>query len=83
MGFSDGYQHAVEEIDGSDSRQGGTVNKLVRADMVYLKYPQGGAVFSASCIIWAGCLNYNNYENNVSRITENVLRKFSASSQLP
>ncbi len=75
-GFSDSYQHVVEEVEASDSKQGGTVNPRVRADMVYFEGPRGGAVFSAGAITWCGCLSANGYRNNVSRITENVLNKF-------
>ena len=76
--FTDYYQGVVEEVDIADSRQGGTVNPLVRADMVYFEGPKDGAVFSVGSIAWIGSLSHNNYENNVSRITENVLRRFSA-----
>jgi N,N-dimethylformamidase len=76
-GFSDGYQFVVEELDTSDSKQGGSVNDRVRADMTYLEYENQGAVFCTGSVTWSGCLSYNNFENNVSRITENVLRKFS------
>jgi N,N-dimethylformamidase len=74
--FSDTYQGASEEVLISDSRQGGTVNPLVRADMVYYEYQNRGAVFSVGSITWCGSLSYNNYRNNVSRVTENVLRHF-------
>ena len=49
-----------------------------RADLAYLEYPNGGAVFSAGAICWRGALSCNGYDNNVSRITENVLRNFAA-----
>ena len=81
-GHSDAYQHVVEEVLASDSKQGGTVNPKVRADMVYFEYPKGGAVFSASSIAWCGALSYNQYNNNVSRITDNVLRRFAAQGPL-
>ncbi len=48
----------------------------VRADMVYFETPNEGAVWSSGSITWCGSLGHNHYENNVSRITENVLRKF-------
>ncbi len=67
----------------SDSRQGGTVNRLVHAHLAYLEYPNGGAVFSTGSIAWSGSLSYNNYTNNVSRITENVLRRFASDEPLP
>lgn len=77
-GFSDGYQHVVEEVLNSDSQQGGTVNPLVKADMVYVEYPNSGAVFSTGSIGWCGSLSHNNYLNNVSQITRNVLDRFAS-----
>ncbi len=83
-GHSDAYQHVVEQINTSNgANPGGTVNPLVRADMVYLEYPHGGAVFSTSSIAWCGALSFNGYTNSVSRITENVLRRFAADEPLP
>jgi N,N-dimethylformamidase len=38
--------------------------------------PDGGAVFSVGSIAWAGSLFHNKYQNNVSQITGNVLRRF-------
>ncbi|PYR44755.1 MAG: N,N-dimethylformamidase [Acidobacteria bacterium] len=84
FGHSDAYQHVVEQINTSNgAHPGGTDNPLVRADMVYLEYPKGGAVFSTSAIAWCGSLSFNSYDNNVSRITENVLRRFSSDVPLP
>lgn len=82
-GHSDAYQHVVEEVNTSDSRQGGTVNPLVHSDLAFLEYPNGGGVFSTGSIAWCGSLSYNNYTNNVSRITENVLRRFSGDALIP
>jgi len=48
----------------------------IHADMTYFETPNDGAVFSVGSICWCGSLSHNNYDNNVSRITENVLRKF-------
>lgn len=47
-----------------------------RSDLVLLEYPRGGAVFSVSSIAWCSCLSYNRYQNNVSRLTHNVLDGF-------
>ena len=74
--FSDSYQHVVEEIMMSNSRQGATVNELVRADMVIVPYPQGGAVFSVGSISWCGGLSVDDYGSDVSVITGNVLDAF-------
>jgi N,N-dimethylformamidase len=83
FGHSDAYHHVVEEVNTSDSRQHGTVNPLVYANLAYLEFPNGGAVFSTGSIAWSGSLSYDNYTNNVSRITENVLRRFASDAPLP
>jgi len=54
------------------------VARLPQADMTLTAYPQGGAVFSTGSVTWCGCLSYNDYDNNVARITRNVLERFLA-----
>ena len=54
----------------------GAQNPAVRADIVFFDWPNGGAVFSVGSIAWAGSLSHEGYDNNVSRITGNVLRRF-------
>jgi len=76
-GFSDAYQATSEDILTSDSRQGGTVSPLVRADMVFFERARGGAVFSTGSIAWCGALLDNDCQNDISKITENVLRRFA------
>jgi len=49
----------------------------VRAEMVFFEGPNGGAVFSTGSIIWAASLAHAGYDNNVSRVTDNVLRRFT------
>jgi N,N-dimethylformamidase len=78
-GLSDWYQHVREEVPMSDSKQSGTVNDKVRADMVYFECPNGGAVWSVGSIAWCAGLSYNGYDNAVSRITRNVLTAFTNS----
>ena len=51
-------------------------NARVRADMVFFETENGGGVFSTGSIAWIGSLSHNRHDNNVSRITENVLRRF-------
>jgi N,N-dimethylformamidase len=81
VGHSDSYQHAVEEAIRMSAHEGGSRQPLVRADMVYVPYPNGGAVFSAGSISYAGCLSHNGYDNNISRITSNVLTRFLRSAR--
>ena len=49
----------------------------VYAEMTFRSIAGGGAVFSTGSIAWSSALNHNNFENNVSAITGNVLRRFS------
>ena len=49
---------------------------VVRADMVFFETPAGGAVFSVGSISWFGALARNDYDNDVAKITENVVRRF-------
>ena len=66
----------IEDLLAVMPGQGGTENGDVRADMTYTEWGNGGAVFSVGSMSWAGSLSHGGYENNVSRITENVLRRF-------
>ena len=75
-GHTDTYLVVCDEILINSPAISGSQSELVRADMVFYEIPGGGAVFSASSIAWAGSLSHNDYENNVSRITDNVLRRF-------
>ncbi|MEI6533696.1 MAG: LamG domain-containing protein [Verrucomicrobiaceae bacterium] len=62
---------------------GGTENPMVRADMVYYKTPQDGAVFAPGSLSWCGSLSHNNYNNNVSTIMHNALKGFLKDGPLP
>jgi N,N-dimethylformamidase len=68
----------IEEVAKTDPHQGGSESPHVRADMVFFETAGGGAVFSTGSIAWCGALSANGYHNHVSRITENVLRRFVA-----
>jgi N,N-dimethylformamidase len=50
--------------------------ELIRADMVYFETPNGGAVFSVGSITFCGSLVHNHYNNNISRLVNNVLTRF-------
>ena len=49
---------------------------LIRADIVYFETTASGAVFSVGSITFCGSLSHNDYQNNISRMLENVLRRF-------
>ena len=72
----EGYLVVVEDILSTEPGLDGPSNPKVRADMVYMEGPNGGAVFSVGSINWCGSLSHNEYSNNVSTITRNVLRAF-------
>ncbi|EDP66954.1 probable N,N-dimethylformamidase large subunit [alpha proteobacterium BAL199] len=55
-------------------------DRLVRADMIYADLPSGGALFSVGSITFCGSLSHAGYDNPVSRILENVVRRFAARS---
>ena len=47
------------------------------AEVTLTVAPSGGAaVFAAGSVTWAGSLSHNDYANNVSLITSNVMRRF-------
>jgi N,N-dimethylformamidase len=51
-------------------------NDRLRAEIVWFETPAGGAVFSVGSIQWAASLSHCRFDNNVSRISGNVLRRF-------
>jgi hypothetical protein len=77
-GHSNFYQRSIEEIAMNlPGHGGGEHDPEVRADMVYVAWPEGGQCFSVGSIAWSGALLHNGGNNGVSRITQNVLTRFS------
>ena len=66
-----------------DTWPGDPPEKLIRADMVYFEAPDGGAVFSVGSITFCGSLSHDGYRNNISRIVDNVLRRFRTARGTP
>ncbi len=81
--FGAGYHWAKEEFFHAHAAITGETCPYVRADMVFYEVPNGGAVFSTGSIAWSGALAHNAYHNNVSRISENVLRRFLDPAPFP
>ena len=73
---NDSYKVVPEEIEFMFDGVGGTEHPNVRADLTYYETAGGGAVFATSSIAWSGSLSHNGYDNNVARITGNVLDRF-------
>ena len=65
-----------EEFGVVPPNLGGDLNPRVKADLAFGETPAGGAIFATSSIAWCGSLSHNGYDNNVSRITWNVLQRF-------
>jgi N,N-dimethylformamidase len=74
--FPASYHWVNEELNHTHSAVNGDTCPMIKADMVFFETPDGGGVFSVSSISYAGSLAHSGYDNNVSRITENVLRRF-------
>ena len=55
---------------------GETPEALIRSNMAFFETGHGGAVFSVGSITYCGSLAHNGYDNNISRITRNVLERF-------
>ncbi|WP_043364061.1 N,N-dimethylformamidase beta subunit family domain-containing protein [Belnapia sp. F-4-1] len=80
---SEGHQpHFVtvpEELLGRITTVNGEpAPRLVRAEIVYGETAGGGAFFSTGSITFGGSLSHNGYANPISRMLENVLRRFGA-----
>ncbi len=68
-----GMLRVTEEIHMSQLELQGP---KVRADMVFFETPSGGAVFSTGSISYAGSLAHNGFDNDIARMTGNVLKRF-------
>jgi N,N-dimethylformamidase len=71
-----GGMPAPEEFRTFHRGLDGEQNARVRADMTFMPTANGGAVFATGSIAFVCSLSHNGYDNNVSRLTENVLRRF-------
>jgi N,N-dimethylformamidase len=80
---TDIYLEVLEELYFNIPGTGGTQDARVRGDIVYFPTPNGGAVWSASSIAFCGSLSHNDYDNNISRLTQNVLDRFASDEPPP
>lgn len=70
------YMLSTSEMLINMPGQDATQAPQLHAELVFYETPAGGAVFNTGSIAWSGSLSHNGYDNNVSRITGNVLRRF-------
>ena len=54
-----------------------------QANIVFFETPKGGAVFATGSIAWMGSVMANNFENDVSTITRNIIRRFLDPTPFP
>ncbi|KKB80343.1 hypothetical protein VW35_08075 [Devosia soli] len=75
QGFPDDYVD-----DPGRWYEGGTAERGARqiAEMTFLSHPSGGSVFSASSVSFLGALPGPDEQNDVGRMTLNLLRHFSS-----
>ncbi|HET6198170.1 MAG TPA: N,N-dimethylformamidase beta subunit family domain-containing protein, partial [Acetobacteraceae bacterium] len=67
-----------ELLANTTTINGEPVPDLARGEIVYFDRPSGGAVFSVGSITFCGSLWRNGFEGPVSRLLENVVRRFAA-----
>ncbi len=75
-GHSRFYKLVHEDQLMSADHKGGDENADVRSDVTLTPWPGGGGVFAVGAIAWAGAMAYEDYENDLARLTTNVLRRF-------
>ena len=63
--------------------EGEGIDTEIRADIVFYETPRGGAVFSVGSMGFAASLSHNDYDNNVSRMIENVVTRFLDETPFP
>ena len=65
-----------EQLTHLTNLSGESEDHVKRADMVFFETVSGGRVFSVGSITFCGSLPWNNFDNNISKLLWNVVRKF-------
>ncbi|KAI4176502.1 MAG: hypothetical protein LQ348_005992 [Seirophora lacunosa] len=81
-GHSDQYMLFNEETLFPMVNTTGTTSEKIRSDVVYFETGGGGAVFSVGSINWVGAMAWKGFENDVARMTANVLGEFVRRSRV-
>jgi len=82
-GHTEAYRLVNEEMSITVPTVTAPVEARIAADMVFFETRGGGAVFNTGSIAWAGSLSHDDYRNNVSRITGNVVKRFLDPAPFP
>lgn len=72
--FAELYYPVIEDFTGSAPELADPAAPEVRADLVLVPKPAGGATFAAGSAAWLGSVTGG--DEGASRVTENVLRRF-------
>lgn len=64
-----------EQLTHLTNLTGGTAKEAMHADMVLIEYPGGGSVFATGSITFCGSLPWNDFDNDVSRLLQNVMTR--------
>jgi N,N-dimethylformamidase len=64
-----------EQLTHLTNLTGGSEAEAKHADMIHAVYPGGGSVFASGSITFCGSLPWNNFDNNISQLLQNVLSK--------
>lgn len=80
---TEAYLLVMEDFGFNQQGLDGTTHPRVRADIAFHETPNGGACFAFSSIAYCGALPWNNCDNNISRLTKNVLDHFMVDGPLP
>ncbi|PNP39564.1 hypothetical protein TGAMA5MH_08583 [Trichoderma gamsii] len=75
-GHPDRFGMFPEDISFPFQNVLGTQTREVRSDVTYYETNGGGAVFSVGSINWLCSLGWNHLQNNIARLTGNVLKEF-------
>jgi len=75
-GLGPGALLSVEEMITTTRALDAEQTAQVRADMVMTPIPRGGAVWSTGSVAWVQGLPVDGFDNDVARITRNVLVRF-------
>jgi N,N-dimethylformamidase len=80
---SNTYELVAEEVLVPHGATDAVINPDIHADIVFFETPNGGAVFSVGSIAYAGSLGWNGFDNNICRLTTNVLMRFQDPTPFP
>lgn len=80
---SEFMQLVSEDVPVTHPNVRGALSDDIRADLCFMETGHGGGVFSVGSMNWCGSLYHQKYDNDVARITRNVLERFRDPAPFP